>query len=97
MATLDDNREYIDPADVSIWPTVQKYGGIMALASIAFTLVTYLVGMDNTTMSFVLSGISLVVTILILRAAVKHFRDVELGGHISLGKVIALGVPIIMI
>ena len=83
MNPLDENLNTINPDDVSIWPTVQKWGGILTLLSIIFMVLTFLT-MGNSMVAGLLSFGSLVATIWVFYSAFKYFRDEELGGYITL-------------
>jgi len=94
MATLDDN--YIDPADVSFWPTAIRYGGIAGVILIAFGLLMHLTGMtDYSGQGGATTWIQNIVTYGVwiggIVMAVKYHRDQELGGFVSFGRAFGLG------
>jgi hypothetical protein len=95
MTNLDDPRRTVDPASVSVWPTSLRYGGLVSVIMIVIGLVMYLAGMsDPANPSPVSQAISCFNYILIIGTivlAIKHHRDKELGGYITLGRSLGLG------
>jgi len=95
MTTLDDERAIINPASVSPWPTAIRYGLIGALVFCIYTLVGNLTGLSSGSFGMVASMISsflvFAIAIGIIVVAVKHHRDKELGGYISLGRIVLIG------
>ncbi len=96
MATLDDSRIANDPASVSVWPTALRYGGIVSLVLIVIGLVAYLAGFSDpanpTTISQVINYLNYILIIIAIVLAIKAHRDKELGGYITMGRSIGMGV-----
>jgi len=90
MATLDDN--FIEPSEVSLWPTALRYGGIAAVILIAMALVMHLTGMvdyaaqGGGSYAWISSILKYVIWTAALVMAIKYHRDNELGGFISFGR-----------
>lgn len=95
MTTLDDPRRIIDPANVSVWPTALRYGGLVSLILIVIGLVMYLAGMSDpanpSTASQAISCLNYIIIIGTVVMAVKAHRDKDLGGYITLGRSMGVG------
>ncbi len=95
MEFLDQNAP--DPAEVSAWPVSLRYGLIWGAVSIAVGLIGYLAGIDpampepNLLAQVSLGLVGLLVSIWAVRAAIKHHRDEELSGYLSLGRGVKIG------
>ncbi len=96
MATLDNPSEILDASNVPIRPTAQKYGLIGAMILIVVGLAMNLSGLidytqkggtGNTIASILQYGI--IITIVVL--AIKTHRDDDLGGYITLGRSLSVG------
>ncbi|MCP3929159.1 MAG: DUF4199 domain-containing protein [Bacteroidetes bacterium] len=91
MTTLDDDLGYVDPSNVSIWPTALRYGLIGGLVMIIFSLIMILTGL-NFSMQWLTSVGSLVIFGAILYFAMVKHRDEDLGGYLKYGRALGLGV-----
>jgi hypothetical protein len=101
MTTLDDERLIVDPASVSFWPTAIRYGLIGGLIYCIYTLIGSMSGLTTGDFGMVASSLSsllvFVVSIGLIVFAVKKHRDKELGGYISIGRVIVIGLVVSLI
>jgi hypothetical protein len=94
MTTLDNPSNLPDPAAVSPRPTAIRYGLIAGLVLIVLSVLYNVTGMIDYTgqNSNVIPNIlnwGTIIAALVL--AIKHHRDNELGGFISLGRCVGLG------
>ena len=96
MATLDNPSEILDASNVPIRPTAQKYGLIGAMILIVVGLAMNLSGLidytqkggtGNTIASILQYGIIIIIVVL----AIKTHRDDDLGGYITLGRSLSVG------
>jgi len=96
MATLDNPPGNFDPSTVPLRPTAQKYGLTGALILIVAGLAMNLAGLvdyttkggtGNTIASILQYGIIIIMVVL----AIKTHRDDDLGGYITLGRSIGIG------
>lgn len=79
--------------NVSPMQTALRYGLILALISILIELIKYITGlMTNQAASSVIGLLSLIVSIVVIVMAVKHHRDVQQNGYITLGKAFGVGI-----
>ena len=95
MNTLD-NPNFINPNTVSPRPTGVRWGLRWAAAGVVFALVMHLTGMTESSTSNPMLGcltglISLGIAAYFINRAVVFHRDQELGGHIAVGRSVALG------
>jgi len=102
MTTLDEKQTYnINPASVSPWPTAIRYGVIGGLIFCVYTLVGNLTGMTTgklgATVSILSSLLVVAIGIGIIVVSVKHHRDKELGGYITLGRVVLVGTVVVFL
>lgn len=101
MTTLDDERAFIDPASVSPWPVAIRYGLIGGLIFCIYTLISNLTGLSSGKMGMTASVVSgllvFAIAIGLIVVAVKIHRDKELGGYISLGRVVLIGTVVFLI
>jgi len=93
MTTLDHINEAPDPSSVSMMPTAIRYGLIGGLASIIFGTVMNILGMGAGTGNDTLNSvISLVIFAAVIYLALTKHRDEDLGGFMSYGRGLGLGV-----
>jgi len=101
MTTLDDDRLIVDPASVSPWPIAIRYGLIGGLIYCVYTLIANMSGLTAGSFGLVASSISgflvFAIAIVLIVLPVKHHRDKELGGYISIGRVIMIGMVVTVI
>lgn len=95
MTTLDNN--YIDPADVKIMPTAVRYGLIAGLGTILLGLLTHVLGISDPTDptssgTTIVSVLNFAIIIGGIVMAIKNHRDNDLGGYITMGRGIGVGV-----
>lgn len=89
MANLDENTDFIDQADVPFISTAIKYGLIGGGVLFAWTLLAGVLDlMGNTTVGFV---VGLIIYIGLVYAVIKHHRDEDLGGYITMGRAFIVG------
>ncbi len=91
-----DNIDELDIKDVSPFPTALRYGVIGGLIGIALGLVLYLTDMDMT-MTIIVSLLSIVVYIAVVIMAIRAHRDKELGGYISFGRCLGVGMITVIV
>jgi len=98
MTTLDDENFIVDPATVSPWPIAIRYGLIGGLIYCIYALVANMSGLATGGLGMVASMISslfvLMLSVALIVIPVKHHRDKELGGFITIGRVIMIGVVV---
>lgn len=79
--------------NVSPVSTGLKYGLILGLISILFTVVMYATGLLTNQMAGMIQGVfSLIVSFAVLFFAIKHHRDAKQEGYIVLSKAIGVGI-----
>ncbi|MEM1121688.1 MAG: DUF4199 domain-containing protein, partial [Bacteroidota bacterium] len=87
MAILDENTDIIDQSEVSFMPTALRYGLIGGGIITVLTLLSGVLGLNTSTAGGIASFVlSLGIYIWIVYAAIKHHRDEELGGFITMGR-----------
>ncbi len=79
-----------DVPNVSPFPTALRMGMIGGGLCIVFGLVSYLIGIDST-VSKVMQYLNYVVWIAFVVMAIKQHRDKDLGGFISYGRALGVG------
>ncbi len=79
--------------NISPWSTAIKYGLIIAMVNIIIGLIFWFMGMK---LSQIPMWLGIVVFIVFVYTGMKTYRD-ELGGHISYGKALGVGVLIALI
>lgn len=95
--TMLDTPVTPDPASVSYRQTAMRYGAISGGASILMSLIAFLTDTDpalpttNGGIKAVYTIIGLGVSIWAISSAIRHHRDRELGGYISLGRAVMVG------
>ncbi len=98
MTTLDDDRLLVDPSTVSPWPIAIRYGLISALIACIYTLISNMSGLTAGAFGLMASTLSGLVVfaigIAMIVIPVKHHRDKELGGYITIGRVILIGMVV---
>ena len=98
MTTLDNiDSNYIDPQDVKMMPTAMRYGLIAGLFSILLGLITNVLDLvdpanPSSPMSWVVFLLNWGILIGAIVMAIKYHRDEELGGYITMGRALAIGV-----
>jgi Protein of unknown function (DUF4199) len=98
MSSLDAPLHSTPSGPVSYWPTAQRYGAMLAGYNILAVLVGYLTDTDPSfpttgtaikTIYYVLGlGVPIACTLL----AIKHYRDEEMGGRLTLGQGVMMGI-----
>jgi hypothetical protein len=94
MTTLDNPSNLPDPATVPLRPTALRYGLIAGLILIVFSVIFNMTGMMDYSgqKSNILPNLCNWITMIgVLYMAIKHHRDEELGGYITLGRCVKLG------
>ena len=101
MTTLDNEHLIVDPASVSPWPIAIRYGLIGGLIYCIYTLIGNMSGLSTGSFGMVASSISgllvFVIAICLIVFPVKKHRDQELGGYITIGRVIIIGLVVTFI
>jgi hypothetical protein len=93
MSTLDYNHDAPDPSTVPLIPSGLRYGLIGGLVLIVYSMVMNLIGMGAGTGNDMINSLSAFVLVggIVYYALTKH-RDNDLGGYITYGRSIGLGV-----
>jgi len=86
-----DNIDELNVKNASPFPVALRYGLIGGLIGIVLTLATYLAGMQGT-IPTILNIIGTIVSIAIIVYAIRAHRDNDLGGYISYGRCLGVGV-----
>lgn len=98
MTTLDDDNFLVDPASVSPWPIAIRYGLIGGLIYCIYSLIGNMSGLttgDFGTMATSLASLLVFpIAIALIVFAVKNHRDKQLGGYITIGRVILIGLVV---
>lgn len=99
MPTLDnDYNDTIFENDVPFVSTAGRYGLIGGAALILYSLLSYLVLIPAGGAMMMLSGVlSFAIYIIMIALVIKHHRDEELDGYITLGRCIGVGTLTVMI
>lgn len=94
MTTLDEDRHLPDPSSTSVFPTALRYGIIGALISIGWSLIGFMTGLNSPNISNMIIGLVIGFGIFfgVLYFAMKKHRDADLGGYISYGRCLGVGV-----
>ena len=98
MTTLDNPNTYPDPSEVPPWPTAIRYGLIGGLIFIVYGLIGNLTGLGRPTAGLVAVAVfGLLVFVLyigLLYFAIRKHRDEDLGGYITIGRSVMVGVVV---
>ncbi len=78
----------------SVWPVSLKYGLISGLVVVIYSLLLYLIGMDQ---NRGLGLISYLIMLVIIFLAVKAHRDQDLNGYITVGRSLGVGTALALI
>lgn len=101
MTTLEDDILIVDPASVSPWPIAVRYGLIGGLIYCIYTLIANMSGLSAGSFGLIASSISgllvFAIAIALIVMPVKHHRDKELGGYITIGRIILIGMVVTVI
>jgi len=91
MSTLDSPNTPSTPAP-PIWNTVLRYGGICALALVAYSLISYLMDVDVTSISAGIINffVALGVTVGLAIMAIRYQRELD-GGFMTYGRGLLIG------
>ncbi len=83
----------------SIMPIVLRYGLLGGLAMIGFNILNYITLFATSNMGGVISGfvIQLAIWFGMVALAIRHHRDQDLGGFITMGKCLSLGILVVML
>ncbi|MEO1257267.1 MAG: DUF4199 domain-containing protein [Bacteroidota bacterium] len=102
MTTVDNPSTIPDPSNVSMRPTAMKYGLYGGLVSVVFALIFYVAGVTDPTQQGgagntigQLVGVAVLVAAIIM--ALKHHKENELGGYLTMGRSIGLGVLVSLV
>lgn len=103
MTTLDNPIDNLpNPSEVSPQSTIIRYGLIGGMILVVLTLLNFITGFGSPSSGFGMIAVFTLLTfgtyIAVMVLAVKHHRDNELGGYITLGRafIVALLASIIM-
>lgn len=93
MASLDENMDIIDQTEVPFLSTAIRYGLIGGGIVTVWTLLSGILGLNEaSTTSFILGTVvSIAIYAGIASSAIKHHRNEELGGYITLGRAFQTG------
>jgi len=100
MSTIiDDNREYINESAVSMWPTVVRFGVIGGVASLLYKYINYTTMFSTSSLGGMIAAFLLNLAIFggLIYLAIRQHRDQELGGFITMGRCLAVGIMTVVI
>ena len=101
MTSSDNPSTYPDPASVSFWPTAIRYGLIGGLIFIVYGILVNLTGFGWPSSGLFQMLLSLLIVIVLyvglLFFAIRQHRDEDLGGYISLGRSVLVGIVVAVI
>ncbi|MEM8524405.1 MAG: DUF4199 domain-containing protein [Bacteroidota bacterium] len=92
--SLDDNREYIDEKSVPMWNTALTYGVVGGVLAVVFQYVSYSTMFASSSLGGALGSLllNLLLYVGIIVFAIKKHRDQELGGYITMGRCLGVGI-----
>lgn len=97
---LDNTPNKPSESNVSFWPIALRYGAIWGGISVAITLISYLADIDpanpstSTAAKVLLGLLGFGVSIAAIVMAIREHRDKELGGYITLGRAVLVGLGV---
>jgi energy-converting hydrogenase Eha subunit A len=94
MAILDNENGFVDPSNVSITPTGNKWGLIQGLIGVVLSLIFFMTGMmdmSGTKSNLIPNIVSYGAVIATLYMALKAHKEEDLGGYLSLGRAVKMG------
>ena len=101
MTTLDDDRLIVDPSSVPPLPIAIRYGLIGGLIYCIYTLVSNMSGLSAGSFGLIASTLSgllfFAIAIALIVIPVKHHRDKDLGGYITIGRIMTIGMVVTVI
>jgi len=97
--SLDDSREYIDEKSVSMWSTVLTYGVIGGILMVIYSYFDYKMLFSTSSLGAMIGSffINLVIFGGLVFLVIKKHRDEELGGYITMGRCLAVGVLAVVV
>lgn len=97
--SLDDNREYIDEKAVPIWNTALTYGVIGGIAMVIYSYFNYSTLFSTSSLGAMIGSFLLNVAIFggLVFLAIKKHRDQELGGYITMGRCLGIGILTVVV
>ena len=97
MTTQDNPSGIPDPANVTMRPTAMKYGLYGGLVSVLFALIFYVAGVTDPTQQGgagntigQIVGVAVLIGAIVM--AIRYHKENELGGYLTMGRAIGLGV-----
>lgn len=94
MAILDNENGFVDPTNVSITPTGNKWGLIQGLVGVVLSLIFFMTGMmdmSGTKSNMIPNILSYAAMITTLYLGIKAHKEEDLGGYLSLGRAVKMG------
>lgn len=97
--SLDDNRDYIDEKSVPMWNTALTYGVIGGVAVVIYKYLNYSTLFSTSSLGGMIGAffMNLVIFGGLIFLAIKKHRDEELGGFITMGRCLGIGIMTIVI
>ncbi|MEM0994092.1 MAG: DUF4199 domain-containing protein [Bacteroidota bacterium] len=91
---IDDQTDYINEKNVSMSPTVLKYGIIGGLAVVGYKYLNYTTLFATESLGNFLLTLLLNLVLFggLVYAVIKEHRDRDLGGYITMGRCLGLGI-----
>jgi len=91
-----DNIDELNVKNASPFPTALRYGLIGGLIGVALGIIWYLADM-NMMLGMGIGLLSFIIYIIMIVLAIRAHRDKDLGGYISLGRCVGVGVIVITV
>lgn len=99
MSLIDNDMDYIDEKSVSIWSTALTYGVFGGIAIVIYKYLSYATLFSTASLGGAIAAFFLNLIIFggLIYLAIKKHRDEELGGYITMGRCLALGIVTVVI
>ena len=99
MTTLDQPASFPDPKAVSVFPTALRYGALLGVIAMIYTFINYQTLFAISSIGGMVSAFLLQIIIWFgtVTLAIRKHRDKDLGGYITMGRCIGLGVLMVVI
>ncbi|MEN0049666.1 MAG: DUF4199 domain-containing protein [Bacteroidota bacterium] len=97
--SLDDNMDYIDEKAVPMWNTALTYGVIGGVLMVIYSYLNFSTLFSTSSLGAMIGAFLINVAIFagIVILAIKKHRDQELGGYITMGRCLGLGIVTVIV
>ncbi|MEL6718431.1 MAG: DUF4199 domain-containing protein [Bacteroidota bacterium] len=97
--SLDDSREFIDEKSVSMWNTVLTYGVIGGILLVIYSYFDYTSLFSTSSLGAMIGSFLINLAIFggIVFLAIRKHRDQELGGYITMGRCLGVGILTVVV